>query len=93
MFDNIRQDWGTYERDLTRQRLWVMVTYRFGRWRYRIRPRLLRLPFSFIYKVLKVLNQILAGGRMPCEVRLGGRFRIEHFSDIIISGDAVFGDK
>ncbi len=92
MFANLRQDWETYERDLARQGLWVMAVYRFGRWRYGIRPALLRMPFSFVYRWLKVLSQILTGIDLPCEVTLGRRFRIEHFGDIIISGDAVFGD-
>ena len=42
--------------------------------------------------MLKLLSQILTGIDLPCEVSLGRRFRIEHFGDIIISGDAVFGD-
>jgi serine O-acetyltransferase len=92
MFENIREDWRTYEGCLSRQGLWVMFVYRFGRWRYEIRSRTLRLPFSFIYRCLKLLNQILTGIDLPCEVTLGKRFCIEHFGGIIISGDAVFGD-
>ena len=92
MFENLRQDWETYERDLARQGLWVMAVYRFGQWRYGIRPGWLRQPFSLLYRVLKVVSQILTGIDLPCEVKVGRRFRIEHFGDIIISGDAVFGD-
>ncbi len=92
MFDNIREDWRTYERDWARQGLWVMLVYRFGRWRYGIKNRVLRWPLSFLYKLLKVLSQIMTGIDLPCEVRLGRRFLIEHFGGIIISGDAVFGD-
>jgi serine O-acetyltransferase len=92
MFDNLREDWHTYEGDLTRQGLWVMAVYRFGRWRYGIKPRIVRVPFSFVYKMLKLLSQILTGVDLPCEVQIGRRFTIEHFGDIIISGDAVFGD-
>lgn len=92
MFARLREDWHTYERDWARQGLWVMLVYRFGRWRYRIRNRWLRLPFSALYRVLKVLSQVLTGIDLPCEVELGRRFLIEHFGDIIISGDAVFGD-
>ena len=92
MFDNLREDWRTYEHDPTRQGLWVMVVYRFGRWRYRIHNRWLRLPFSILYKILKLLSQILTGIDLPCEVTVGRRFKIEHFGDIIISGDTVFGD-
>lgn len=92
MFDNIREDWRTYERQLTRQGLWVMVVYRFGNWRYKIRSRAIRLPFSILYKFLKVVSEILTGIELPCEVKLGRRFRIDHFGGIVISGDAVFGD-
>ncbi len=92
MFDNLREDWRTHERDPTRQGLWVMGVYRFGRWRYGIRNRWLRLPFSILYKILKLLSQILTGIDLPCEAIVGRRFRIEHFGDIIISGDTVFGD-
>jgi serine O-acetyltransferase len=69
-----------------------MVVYRFGRWRYQISLRALRLPFSFIYRVLKLLVQVLTGIDLPCEATVGRRFLIEHFGGIIISGDAVFGD-
>lgn len=92
MFENIREDWHTYEKDPARQGLWVMVVYRFGRWRYSVKPPLLRVPFSFLYKILKIVSQILTGIDLPCEVVVGRRFRIEHFSDIIISGDTVIGD-
>lgn len=92
MFENVREDWKTYEGSISRQGLWVMLVYRFGRWRYQVRPRLLRLPLSFVYRVLKLLSQILTGIDLPCEVVVGRRFTIEHFGGIVISGDAVFGD-
>lgn len=92
MFELIREDWKTYDGDLTRQGLWVMMVYRFGRWRYGIRQRWLRLPCSFLYKILKLLSQILTGIDLPCEVQIGRRLVIEHFGGIIISGDTVLGD-
>jgi serine O-acetyltransferase len=92
MFENLREDWRTYDRELSRQGLWVMLVYRFGRWRYTVNPRLLRVPLSALYRVLKLFSQILTGIDLPCEVTLGRRFCIEHFGGIIVSGDAVFGD-
>lgn len=92
MFDNLREDWRTYQHDLARQGLWAMAIYRFGRWRYSIGPRALRMPFSFLYKLLKPVSEILTGIELPCETTIGRRFRIDHFGGIIISGDAVFGD-
>jgi serine O-acetyltransferase len=92
MFENLREDWITHERDPWRQGLWVMVVYRFGQWRYQIRPRIIRMPFSFLYKVLFKFAQILTGVELPCEARIGRRFKIEHFGGIVVSGDATFGD-
>src|ERR1700733_1631062 len=92
VFENIREDWRTHDRQWLRQGFWVMVVYRFGNWRYGIQSRALRLPFSFIYKSLKLLMEILTGIELPCEAKVGRRFRIDHFGGIIISGDAVFGE-
>ncbi|CAB3746281.1 serine acetyltransferase [Burkholderia sp. MSh2] len=92
MFDNLREDWRTYERDIWRQGLWVMAVYRFGRWRYRVRPRLLRRPLSLLYKFGKIASQILTGIDLPCETVVGRRLLIEHFGGIVISGDTVIGD-
>jgi serine O-acetyltransferase len=92
MFDNLREDWRTYDRDLFRQGLWVIAVYRFGRWRYQIRRRWMRMPFSAAYRILWLLVEILTGIELPCEAIVGRRFRIDHFGGIIISGDAVFGD-
>ena len=92
MFENIREDWITYEKDLARQGLWVMVVYRFGRWRYGVRPPFLRQLFSLLYRFLKVFSQILTGVEIPCETIVGRRFRIDHFGGIVISGDTVIGD-
>jgi len=69
-----------------------MAVYFFGRWRYRIKPRLIRAPFSFAYRVLKMLSEILTGIELPCEAAVGRRFRIEHCGDIVVSGDAIIGD-
>ena len=92
MFELVREDWRSYEGAWSRQGLWVMLVYRFGRWRYSVRPALLRMPFSFFYRILKLWSQILTGIDLPCEAVVGRRFTIEHFGGIIISGDASFGD-
>jgi serine O-acetyltransferase len=92
MFDNIREDYRAHDRDWSRRGFWTMLVYRFGRWRYGIRWRPLRMPFSLAYKILKIVAEILTGIELPCEVTLGRRFVIDHFGGIVISGDAVLGD-
>ena len=93
MLDNIRQDLRAHGGKWGAQGFWVMVVYRFGRWRYRVRPALLRKVFSLIYRVLYKLVQILTGIELPCEVEVGRNFVIDHFGGIIISGYAKFGDN
>ncbi len=93
MFNNIRADLRAYGGDWGAQGFWVMLVYRFGRWRYGIKPALLRKPFSLIYKVLYKWVQIVTGIEMPCEVEVGHNFVIDHFGGIVISGYARFGDN
>jgi serine O-acetyltransferase len=92
MFNNIRSDLRTYEGRWHEQGFWALVVYRFGRWRYGIKPRILRLPFSLLYKIFYKCVQVATGIELPCEAKLGDRFRIDHFGGIVISGYAVFGD-
>ena len=93
MFENIREDFIAYDRKWDAQGFWVMIIYRFGRWRYGVRPAILRKFFSLIYKVLYKLVQIITGVELPCEVIVGRNFVIDHFGGIIISGFAKFGDN
>ena len=92
MFDNLREDFAAHERDPWRQGVWAMTVYRFGRWRYTVRPAFLRRPLSLLYKFLKIGVQITTGIDLPCEAQVGRRLVIEHFGGIVISGDSVIGD-
>jgi serine O-acetyltransferase len=92
MFENIRADLRAHSGDWAAQGFWVMLVYRFGRWRYGVRPALLRKLLSLVYKVLYKLVQILTGIELPCEVVIGRNFVIDHFGGIVISGYAQFGD-
>jgi serine O-acetyltransferase len=93
MFENIRADFQAHGRDWGAQGFWVMIVYRFGRWRYGVKPTVLRKFFSLIYKCLYKFVQILTGIELPCEATVGRNFVIDHFGGIIISGFARFGDN
>lgn len=93
MFELIREDLKIYNNNWTCQGFWVMLVYRFGRWRYTIKRDLIRRPFSLIYKIAFKLIQIITGIEFPCEVSIGNNLRIDHFGDIIISGYVRFGDN
>jgi serine O-acetyltransferase len=92
LFENIRADLNAHNGNWGAQGFWALCIYRFGRWRYTVRPTPLRKVFSLLYKVLYKLAQIVTGIELPCEVRIGSNFCIDHFGGIIISGYAEFGD-
>jgi serine O-acetyltransferase len=93
MFDNIRHDLRAHQGDWAAQGFWALLIYRFGRWRYTVRPTLLRKPLSLLYKILFKMVQIITGIELPCETQIGNNFVIDHFGGIIISGYARFGDN
>jgi serine O-acetyltransferase len=93
MFSDIRKDIQAYQRRWGAQGLWAMVVYRFGRWRYGVRPALARKFLSLVYHLLFKLVQIVTGIELPCEVEIGQNFIIDHFGGIVISGYAKFGDN
>lgn len=92
MFDNIRSDLAAHRGDWGAQGFWAMLVYRFGRWRYRVRPAPLRKLFSLVYRFLYKLVQIVTGIELPCEVPVGRGLVIEHSGGIVISGFARFGE-
>lgn len=92
MFDNIRNDLAAHRGDWGAQGFWALVVYRFGRWRYRVRPAWLRKPLSAVYKLLYKAVQITTGIELPCEVPVGRGFVIEHAGGIVVSGFARFGE-
>ena len=93
VFGNIRADLRAHGGQWGAQGFWALVVYRFGRWRYTLRPALVRKPFSMLYHVLYKLVQILTGIELPCEAEVGPGFVIDHFGGIIISGYARFGAR
>jgi len=92
-FENIRADYRAYDGRWGAQGFWAMLVYRFGRWRYTVRPALLRKPLSLVYHLLFKLVQIATGIELPCEAEVGHGLVIDHFGGIIVSGHAKLGDR
>jgi serine O-acetyltransferase len=93
MYTNLRDDLKAYKGDWLAQGFWVMCVYRFGRWRYSVKPALIRKPFSLLYKICFKAVQIITGIELPCEVEVGKNFVIDHFGGVIVSGYAKFGNN
>jgi len=92
LWQQIVEDWVAHGKDWTRPGFRAVAVHRFGVWRMKIQPKLLRAPFSVFYRMLfhKVRNTY--GIELPYTVKLGRRVIIEHQSAIVIHGDSEIGD-
>lgn len=92
LWQQIKEDWIAHDRDWTKPGFRAVAVYRFGVWRMKIQPLLLRAPLSMLYRALfrKIRNTY--GIELPYSAKLGRRVIIEHQSCIVIHGDCVIGD-
>ena len=88
----IKEDWIAHGRDWTKPGFRAVAVHRFGVWRMKIEPKILRAPFSIIYRALYRKIRNTYGIELPYTVQLGRRVIIEHQSDIVIHGNCVIGD-
>lgn len=93
LWRQIADDWRAHGRDWTKPGFRAVATHRFGVWRLGVRPKLLRLPFSLLYRYLFRRCRNLYGIELPYSVRLGRGVVIEHQGGIVIHGASVIGDR
>lgn len=92
LWQQIHEDWQAHGRDWTLPGFRAVAVQRFGVWRMQIQPKLLRAPFSLLYRMLyrKIRNGY--GIELPYTVQLGRRVVFEHQGGIVIHGDSWIGD-
>lgn len=92
LWQQIVEDWVAHGQDWTKPGFRAVAIHRFGVWRMTIQPKVLRAPFSILYRMLfrKVRNTY--GIELPYTVKLGRRVVIEHQSAIVIHGECEIGD-
>ncbi len=92
LWQQIKEDWIAHGRDWTKPGFRAVAVQRFGVWRMKIEPKILRTPFSILYRMLfrKVRNHY--GIELPYSTQVGRRVVIEHQGAIVIHGDCVIGD-
>jgi serine O-acetyltransferase len=91
-FALLREDLRTHENDLFSQGFWAIAVHRFGNWRMSVRPKLVRLPFTIIYKVLYKLVEWLCGISLAYTVKVGRRVRIWHHGGMILGALSIGDD-
>ena len=88
----IREDWVAHGKEWTKPGFRAMAVYRFGVWRMKIRPKLLRMPFSFLYKAMYRRIRNYYGIEVLYTAKIGRRVVFEHQHGIIIHGNSQIGD-
>ncbi len=88
----IKEDWVAHGKDWTRPGFRAVAICRFGQWRMKIKNRILRAPFSIVYRSLFRHARNVYGIELPYSVKLGRRVIIEHQGDIVIHGKCKIGD-
>lgn len=92
LFRLFLEDYRTHQSKLLEQGLWAVTVHRFGRRIMRIRPFILRLPFSFLYLAGSRVVQWMCGISIHPGVALGRRVRIWHHSGIVITARTIGDD-
>ncbi|MBL1457683.1 MAG: serine acetyltransferase [Methylophaga sp.] len=90
-FKLIKEDFQTHERRFT-QGFFVLVLHRFGNWRMGIKTKILRLPFTIIYKLAFPFTEIFCGIKLSYNVKVGRRVKIEHFGGMILGAREIGND-
>lgn len=88
----IREDYLAHGRDWTKPGFRAVAVHRFGVWRMGVRPKILRAPFSMVYRWMYRRCRNRYGIELPYTAKLGRRVVIEHQSGIVIHGNCQIGD-
>jgi serine O-acetyltransferase len=91
-WQQLKEDWIAHERDWTKPGFRAVAVQRFGVWRMKVEPLILRAPFSILYRALYRKIRNTYGIELPYTVQLGRRVIIEHQSGIVIHGNCSIGD-
>jgi serine acetyltransferase len=92
LFAQIREDWIAHGRDWTKPGFRAIAFHRFGNWRMQIRPKVLRAPFSMLYRFGFRYCRNCYGIELPYTAVVGRRVVIEHQGAIVVHGEVQIGD-
>jgi serine O-acetyltransferase len=88
----ISEDFSTYDRAPFSQGFWALFWHRFGNWRMVIRPRILRLPMTALYKFGAKCTEWFCGIDLPYTTVVGRRVKLEHFGGMILVARKIGDD-
>jgi len=88
----IIEDFKTHDRDFFNPGFLAIAVHRFGNLRMDIKSKLLRMPFSLLYKILFKFILHVCGISLAYTVKLGRRVRIWHHGGIVLGAISIGDD-
>ncbi len=88
----IAEDFRTHGRDLLHPGFLAVAVHRFGNARMGIRPRLLRAPFSLLYRMVYTAITWVWGIDIPHPTKLGRRVHIWHHGGVWLGARSIGDD-
>ncbi len=88
----VAEDFATHDRDILAQGFWTLFWHRFGNWRMDVRPKLLRLPLSVLYRIMFKCCEWFCGIKLSYNVPVGRRVRLDHFGGMILGARSIGSD-
>ena len=92
LWDLIGEDFRTHDRRLSEPGFWALVVHRFGNARMSVRPRILRLPLSALYRLLHTALKWIWGIDLEYTVKLGRRVRLWHHGGMVLGARCIGDD-
>jgi serine O-acetyltransferase len=92
LFQQIKSDWKAHGESSYKAGFRALFVYRFGVWRMSIKWKIIRVPFSVLYRFLERHVRFKYGIELPYTAKVGQRVIFEHQHGIVVHGHCVIGD-
>lgn len=92
LFSQVAEDWAAHGKDWTLPGFRAVAVHRFGNWRMKVKPKVLRAPLSVVYRAMFRGVRNIYGIELPYTVKVGRRVVFEHQGGVVIHGGAEIGD-
>ncbi|MEM9019199.1 MAG: transferase [Planctomycetota bacterium] len=88
----VREDFAVHGREWMNQGFWALFWHRFGNWRMGVRFKLIRAPFTLVYRLMFKFCEMACGIKLSYNVPVGRRVRLEHFGGMILGARSIGND-
>ena len=92
LLSQLAEDLAAHDSDWTRPGFQALAVHRFGNWRMKVKPKVLRAPLSVAYRAMFRGVRNIYGIELPYTAKVGRRVVFEHQGGVVVHGGAEIGD-